>query len=63
MLSDWKTQCRSRCCERKLELTNIMTQLPLLNKFKLLEILGVQAAYRTDHSTTNTNELQGEKWD
>jgi len=50
-------------CERKLELSNIMTQLPLLNKFKLLEILGVQAAYRTDHSTTNTNELQGEKWD
>jgi len=63
MLSDWKTQCRSRCWKRKLELGNIMTQLPLLNKFKLLEILGVQAAYRTDHSTTNTNELQGEKWD
>jgi hypothetical protein len=35
-----------------------MTQLPLLNKFKLLEVLGVQAAYRTDHSTANTNELQ-----
>jgi hypothetical protein len=41
MLSDWKTQYRSRCWERKLELGNIMTQLLLLNKFELLEVLGV----------------------
>jgi hypothetical protein len=43
MLSDWKTQYRSRCWKRKLELGDIMTELPLLNKFKFPEVLRVQA--------------------
>ena len=59
MLSDWKTQYRSRCWEHKLELGDIMTELPLLYKFKLPEVFGVQATYRRpNHSQPITNELQ-----
>lgn len=53
MLPNWKTQNRSRCWESKGELCNIMAQLRSLDKFKLLEILGVQATY---NHTDDMNE-------
>lgn len=57
VLSNGKTQHRGRSWEFKNELGHIVTKLIFLNKLELLEILWIQAHYKTNKITRFTQNL------